>query len=83
MFLVFLVSLAGKALLAQSGPDIPPGKVEIARERIGDTIVIYVGSPKQKERFDACGARIKEIDADSEEFRRELEEAEKQTVGAS
>jgi uncharacterized membrane protein len=54
----------------------------------GQAALIVIGESRLEEQLDKALTRAeksieKEIDADSEEFRRELEEAEKQTVVAS
>jgi uncharacterized membrane protein len=54
----------------------------------GQAALVVIGESRLEEQLDKALTRAeksieKEIDADSEEFRRELEEAEKQTVVAS
>jgi hypothetical protein len=59
--LVSAVSLV-PPVAAQREPAIPSGYVEIARERKGDTIFIYLGTPQDKNQYTKVIERLAAVD---------------------
>jgi len=75
---VFLLSLGATVPSAAAAeddrvPEIPAGMVEIAREERGNTLVIYVGAPADRDAYAGATKRIEACDAAVAKLRAELD----------
>jgi hypothetical protein len=61
LFVAAIIAVAPPQAAAQTEPQIPAGYVELARERQGNKVIIYLGTPEDKVEYTKVNERLVQV----------------------